>query len=64
MLKTRQIKIPQKNFKNQIKLMQNFSNFYENMKNESKRWIFLIFWGSFGAIRSSSPKTQFLTKNG
>ncbi|KEH28125.1 transmembrane protein, putative [Medicago truncatula] len=24
---------------------------------------FLIFWGSIGAIRSSSPKTRFFPKN-
>ncbi|KEH20616.1 hypothetical protein MTR_8g080820 [Medicago truncatula] len=24
---------------------------------------FLILWGSFGAIRSSNPKTRFLPKN-
>ena len=40
------IKIPPKNSKNQIKLMQFFLDFYENMKNKnknkngSKRWNF------------------------
>ncbi|AES60414.1 hypothetical protein MTR_1g045350 [Medicago truncatula] len=35
------------------------------MKNGSRRlnFGFLIFWGSFGAIQSSSPKIRFLTKN-
>jgi hypothetical protein len=31
------IKIPQKNFKNQIKLVQLFSDFSENMKNFKKK---------------------------
>jgi len=39
-IKSSSIKIPQKYSKNQIKLMQIFSNFYENMKAKiNENWV-------------------------